>query len=250
MSNLRTLLYTVPLGRSEIFPAEILVYHTNVTAQQNGGRCCAFTAPPGTTFINFEMWGGGGSGGGACCCMTGQPGGAGAYTIKGVTGVLGGCVYTVCAASSNISSNTNAGCPGCTSYVTGAGLTNFCAAGGTPGCNDCFRFCLCYTCSIIACTGVQACGGDLNMQVMCGGNIQGVTVCSQWGQQLIPLAAATASGPMIGPNGCHNCGWTETPGTYQCAYFPGGGGAGAQAMGGSCWCSVPGAGGLVSITYG
>jgi len=87
------------------------------------------------------------------------------------------------------------------------------------------------------------------MQVMCGGNLQGVATCMMWGQQFAPLAAATASGPMMGPGGCSCSGFGGGGGIWN-AYFPGGGGLGAQAMAGACFCSAPGAGGLISITYG
>ena len=35
--------------------------------------CGGFCVYPGTTTVQFHIWGGGGSGGGACCCQQGRP---------------------------------------------------------------------------------------------------------------------------------------------------------------------------------
>ena len=51
----------------------------------NGGKCCNWTVPQGTTFAVFELWGGGASGVGGCCCMQGMPGDGGSYAIKSLT---------------------------------------------------------------------------------------------------------------------------------------------------------------------
>ena len=115
-------------------------------------ECYVWKPPAGTTFIKFEVWGGGGGGPGTCCCMWGTPGGSGAYAYKCIcTGYdLGGSVYEICTASASCCSPSNVGSRGCKSFVTGPGLTNFCAEGGFGGqsfCVNCMpgweQFCLC-----------------------------------------------------------------------------------------------------------
>ena len=112
-----------------------------------------FCAPPGTTNITFEIWGGGGSGAKACCCQQGNPGGAGAYAIKTLCacynhvtglpfegGTFGGMCWELYVATSTDDSDNCMGRVGCKSYVTGCGLSNFCADGGMPGKTCCYAF--------------------------------------------------------------------------------------------------------------
>lgn len=94
--------------------------------------------------VTFEAWGGGGGGAGSCCCAWGHPGGAGAYAKKSVdntSGTYSGCLYTMCVSpASCCSPSSSCGYRGCSSFVIGSGLTNFCAEGGIPGCSLCFFF--------------------------------------------------------------------------------------------------------------
>jgi len=138
MANLKDLLYTNAGSVTTITLREFVVGNPTQSAN-NGGCCCAWTVPAGASYIKFEMWGGGGGGGGACCCMQGFPGGNGAYAVKVLSGaqVVPGCVYTICAGGSSVQSNTNNGCMGYDSYVTGNNLSNFCAKGGRNGCTNC-----------------------------------------------------------------------------------------------------------------
>ena len=112
-----------------------------------------FCAPPGTTNITFEIWGGGGSGARACCCQYGNPGGSGAYAIKTLCaqcnpatglpfegGTFGGMCYELFVAPPTCEGQCCKGSVGCKSYVTGCGLTNFCADGGMPGHTCCYAF--------------------------------------------------------------------------------------------------------------
>ena len=61
MSNLRDLLFGYGEG-TELTPAEFVVYNTSTQSQGNGGQCCLWTAPAGSSYAVFEMWSGGGSG--------------------------------------------------------------------------------------------------------------------------------------------------------------------------------------------
>ena len=91
----------------------------------------------GTTVVTFEIWGSGGSGAGACCCMIGVPGGAGAYARKTVTGIASGTAYNICIGGIACRTPADTGNRGCKSFITGTGLSNFCADGGHPGCSYC-----------------------------------------------------------------------------------------------------------------
>lgn len=249
MSNLRTLLYTDAAVITTASLLEFAVANTTETGN-NGGRCCQWTVPTGTSYIKFEMWGGGGGGGGACCCMQGWPGGSGSYAVKTLSGaqVVAGNTYTICAGGTSIVSNTNDGCPGYTSYVTGSNLSNFCARGGCGGDVRCYGFCSCrHICkqnSDVCC----ATGGDVCISGTCGGSVIQF-FCYAGSQQWAPVAPGTVSGPVFGPSGC-------TPyvgigdGSLCKPVFPGGGGFSAQVHSGQCRCSWWGAAGLVMVTYG
>ncbi len=243
MSNLRSLAYTATTTLVPNYPIELLVYNTSMSGA-NGGCCCLWTAPAGTTNIIFELWGGGGGGGMACCCQYGPGGGAGGYAKKTISGKLAGCQYTICAASSTGCSQSLTGCTGSTSYVTGYGLSNFCGAGGSGGCTQCFAFGSCYICNVSGCCAI-ATGGDVCAAGYTGSAIQN-TFCYFKSQQFSALAASTGSGAWAGPGGCGPMGGggTWTP------YFPGGGGWNANVSGNVCCYGGWGAGGLVSITYG
>lgn len=103
----------------------------------SSGCCCLWTVPSGVTAINLEIWGSGGSGAGACStsrCQHFRGSGGGAYNSK-VIPVSPGWQYSVCAAGNgNCCRRECTGCQGCASYITGCGLSNFCAVGGSPAC--------------------------------------------------------------------------------------------------------------------
>jgi hypothetical protein len=136
---------------------EIYVWNVNNWTPLNGGRCCAFTVPTGTTSIKFEILSGGGpggsSGGDHDHGIGGQGGNYGVRTLqKSVHGFTDGTVYTVCAAGSSDCScccSCNQNCRhGCPSFVTGTGLSNFCAIGGMGGYTLFDTISNCYNCHI------------------------------------------------------------------------------------------------------
>ena len=108
------------------------------------GCFCCWQIQSSMNNISFEVWGGGGGGAGSCCCSWGAPGGAGAYAKKSLdntTGTYNGQCYTFCISAGGCCSPVQScGYRGCQSHVIGAGLTNFCAEGGIPGCGLCFFF--------------------------------------------------------------------------------------------------------------
>jgi hypothetical protein len=102
----------------------------------NYGACCQWTVPAGASSVRFQIWGAGGNSGAGCCCGGSPFGATGAYASV-IMPVTPGDVYTLCAGCSSCcrpDSFTNADprWPGCPSFVTGNGLSNFCANGG-PG---------------------------------------------------------------------------------------------------------------------
>ncbi len=216
------------------------------------GRCCLFTVPARVTRLYFEAWGSGGSGNGACqCdrCHHYKGAGGGYYAARNIA-TAPGCQYTVCAAGNGPCCRFECvGCIGCTSYVTGFNLTNFCAIGGTGGCANTDWSTACnseYSC----CLGPTANGADFGMGNHPGTfDNNGLGICRCW------CAATTSTGaPFIGGQvttqltccvmrcGC----WTVPYGT-------GGHGAMTNFCGGDAgaWCGQGGMGGpgLVKITY-
>jgi hypothetical protein len=96
----------------------------------NTGTCCAWTVPAGTSYARFQIWGAGGGAGSGCCCGGSTWGTNGAYASV-IIPVGPGSTYTLCAGSAwcaPICWGNNL-CIGCSSYVIGPGLCNFCAQG-------------------------------------------------------------------------------------------------------------------------
>ena len=97
-------------------PKELVVYNTDTLVAENGGACCLFTIPGGTTIISGEIWGGGGAGDGSCCYGFGYPGGAGGY-VEFVQTVVPGDLVTICAAGSTASFDRNLATQGFDTYI-------------------------------------------------------------------------------------------------------------------------------------
>ena len=220
------------------------------------GTSCSWTVPTGVTSIVIEMWGAGGGGGGnghCCCCSNGLPGGAGGY-ISATIPVTGGSVYAICAGAGG-----SYGCGGSTgpssgnpSYVTGPGLSNFCAGGGQQGHNDCNGTRGCFSWNACNNTSCGLIGSSTTV-----GNV--IFACGEGGHRFgrsqgCRSDAISGSAPMGGGAGV----WT----TYDhcCRYnpylspagqFPGGGGGGARmdCCCGGCTCGACGAGGLVRVWF-
>ena len=80
MASLRQFLFGY--AEETTVPQELAVYNTSTTSVNNGGRCCLWTVPAGTSYAIFELWGGGASGDGGCCCQMGYPSTSGSYGQK------------------------------------------------------------------------------------------------------------------------------------------------------------------------
>lgn len=174
------------------------------------GRCCLWTVPDGVTSAKFELWSGGGGGAGQNCdinCSYGVGGAGGGWAIKSI-GVNEGDQYTICAGGVYPCSNHH-GCSsgqGCSSYVIGNGLTNFCVLGG---------------CSGTMCNGDA--WGNHNIQSCSNTNI-----CMHFGADF-GMAGTTGMGSSA--SGCH-C-WTHTMRTGQAPWI----GLAAESRTIEWWCT-------------
>ena len=241
--------YLAGAGASGSF-TQLFVYNTSVTSAQNGGQCCLWTVPAGTTWIRFELWGGGSDGPGACCCQQpNQSGGAGAYGRRTVTAVPGN-TYTICAGGSGCCPGPCCGTQGFASYVcggTGTGIMCACASGGPPSCGQCFMYgsCTCIGNTNVTSISSSYCNVDFGLPAISGA--AHTTTCGFQSWQYVP------SGPYIGTGVRHSRDYCTTgSGCYMMegfASFPGGGGGGAVSYGGGCCWGGAGAGGLVIVSY-
>lgn len=216
--------------------------------------CTTWIVPADTTCATFEIWGGGGAGAPTCCCMCygGEPGSGGAYSMKTIP-VTPGASYSFVVGCGGCANecwyNSNAcGCGGGTTYVTGTGLTNFCAEGGFGG-----RWCNASpTNSTLTGARAVAYGGDLNLrgipaQMFGCGWYYGSGSCS------ISLTGGAPFGggwqpTMASVSQCQNPGACGITGS-----FPGGGGGQRPMMNTSmcdcqAMCNGAGADGLIIIT--
>ncbi len=215
------------------------------------GCCCLWTVPAGVRRVTFELWGAGGNGAGMCTtsrCQHYAGAQGGYYNIRTIS-VTPGWQYTVCAGGVfPCLSNECNGCEGCTSYVTGCNLSNFCAIGGCAGCADgnwnvgCFsdwgRCCV---------TPTGAWGGDFAMGNHRGG-YQGSWVCHCYRYVHCASGAPFLGGANV-TGEIAEC-WMRCA-TGAVPYGSGGQSAMTTYCGGGSCCGQGGTGGsgVVKITY-
>ena len=252
-----------------------MIYDENHWSPSNGGCCLAWIPPVGTQMITFEVLSGGGPGGSSSHDHDIGHGGAGGnYNTKTVCVdagdfVPGTTTYTLCAGGTSECScclSCNRNCRhGCPSYVTGAGLSNFCAVGGQGGATSWDVMAGCYSCHIgtLQCDrgqmnagwvnfttpGTTAFGGDNAYACFRGvaaGVHKGYDCCNE-----IYVGTGASAGPFSAPwsgGGKHYC----VGGPACCSahsVFPGGGGPGMGQAGPTACTGGFGAGGLVKVTY-
>lgn len=243
----------------------ITTVYDNTCVSQTG-RCCAWVVPDGVTSVYFEIWGGGGGAGGGLtmcdCCSRTQGGGGGGYAAKTVA-VTPGSTYTICAGNagiasdgSNFGANTGYcqnGVPGGTSFVSGPGLTGFCATGGQGGCSNftinCYGHCGCN-----GANGGAGFGGDITETGYPG--VKGSSGSPNARRSYSFGGAAAGVGGGVGGvnNGGSGPGRTGDANSspYMHGNIPGGGGAGHGCWT-NCECYSCGAGrgapGFVKITW-
>lgn len=280
------------------YDGKVFTVDTFCHNSQNGPNCCDayaanrvqfWCAPTGTTKIKFEIWGGGGGGASMRGCHGGIPGGAGAWAETTI-GTSAACVaagkdftegdcFDLCAGwGGQWFCCSCIGCRGCKSYITGNGLTNFCADGGYGG----YVYCHCYyrQCCISGPNG-DGRGVDYGWHYMgrrtccatyfgadrgehgvpgwytnyCG---CGSDTNNCWIKQWVPHSpgissrGVTHSGVRVQGHACNNE-WQacSVSGTTRGHYnFPrAGGGISATTCGDGQCCGQPGGTGMVRITY-
>jgi len=261
----------------------------NTLSQFNCGASCTWTVPAGTTCARFQIWGAGGGSGPGCCCGGSPFGSTGAYATVSMP-VVPGCSYTLCSGCAYCcfpSTGTCGRLPGCPSYVTGHGLTNFCADGGQGrigtmlamygircicrianlnqssnyGSNLCNRgadYCFYSSCATCGKVGCFIPGATYFGSSHCGAIVKGVrgmwpVVCydtNHYGYELAP--------PVYGHWCCYHC-FSYSSGNCcgclcsakcNCFKFPGMGGWASHVMGGATGiCGDMGRMGMVCVTY-
>ena len=214
------------------------------------GCCCNWQVPTGVQKITWEVWGAGGNGHGQCNCNrcgAWHGAGGGWYNTKTID-TNTACGYTVCAGGVyRCCSRECVGCHGCSSYVNGHNLSNFCALGGNRGCATGDWSANCSTRFERCCVQPGAWGGDFAM-----GNHSGTSYrpdgfnCHCYYNQGIPTGA-----PFIGTlgvsYGVREC-WIRC-GCWTVPYGHGGQGAISSYCGRCCGQGGQGGSGLVKITY-
>ena len=218
----------------------------------SAGCCCNWSVPTGVQNMWVQAWGAGGNGTGACSCNRCQhysSAGGGYYNSKMIT-TNGGCSYSICAAGVyRCLSRECYGCVGCSSYVNGYNLSNFCAIGGcrananpswSTGCTSV------NTC----CRGPSTNGGDFGMGDHAGvWNVSRHDTYRGW-CHCYHYAHRPASAPLIGTQvsqSIRNC-WIRC-GCWIVPYGHGGQNAMTTYCGRCCGQGGTGGGGLVKITY-
>ncbi len=232
-----------------------------------------WTVPADATEVLMEIWGGGGGGAVSCCCSHGPGGGAGAYAYKLLKGsdVVPGCEYQLCIASSTCRTASKTGRRGCKTYVTGFGLTNFCADGGFGGCNYCStQGCTWLTprkneseC-VYGCCAIYhgADGGSIGLPgayyAICYGNR-----CHNKFFFPYPGGLSSSQGGYVGTRhhcahcNCHYCEWCYSKmqvgfgqgSTCNATSIPGFGGVTASTCDNGPVCGSGGHGGMIRISY-
>jgi hypothetical protein len=217
------------------------------------GCCCLWTVPTGVRRLHIEMWGAGGGGHGQCSCGRCHhfKGAGGGYYNSKTIATSAGCQYTVCAAGNGLCCRQECvGCNGCTSYVNGYNLSNFCALGGMPGCGETSWGEKCYG-AWQCCLAPGNNGGDFGMgtQDPAFGGVEfiyNVGRCHCYNQAIF-----TGSAPLIGTysgQSLREC-WIRC-GCWTVPYGHGGQGAmGTYCGSGACGQGGMGGPGLVRITY-
>tara|TARA_Y100001958_G_C21243345_1_gene572083 strand:+ start:3047 stop:3991 length:945 start_codon:yes stop_codon:yes gene_type:complete len=143
-------------GASEFMPADTRdAYIYDATSWSYHDCACnyglqthSWCVPPGISQATFHIWGAGGPGAAVAPCGVTVPSGSGAYAYKSISVTPGDCynltvgIFWCCCNNPSTgatwaeapiqNSGGNWGSYG-KSYVTGTGLTNFCAEGGFSG---------------------------------------------------------------------------------------------------------------------
>jgi hypothetical protein len=210
------------------------------------GCCCLWTVPAGVKKVHWEIWGAGGNGHGACSCnrchhYQGAQGGA--FNSKMID-TNPGCQYSVCAAGVYPCLSIECiSCNGCTSYVNGYNLSNFCAIGGCTGRAETSWASPCFS-EHSCCLAPGNNGGDFGFMNH-SGSWGGTFNCHCHCQNTRPTAAPFLGGDVS--QTIQVC-WMRC-GCWIVPYGHGGQGAMTAYCGSCCGQGGTGGGGVVKITY-
>ena len=281
MANLRSLIGSVAVADLQPITKNCtMTFRPFCTCYCNssyGDTCMLYwCVPANTNCMKMEVWGGGGSGGGACGCSAGPPGGSAAWAVKCLDASEGdftaGDCYDLYPGPATCCATCCCGILGCKGYITGNGLTNFCADGGNAGQACCFvhwgafnclgnncgyyytdrMCCLCCRCHYGSDTGSPGRPSATWAQCTCGScywkqlfhypgglnNLTGGFVSSQINGNACNQEWSRCN-PTIGQ-------WTTGRTT---GWTPGIGGPTATSCGDGCCYGYPGTAGMVRITY-
>lgn len=215
----------------------------------SGGCCCLWTVPNGVFRAFIELWGSGGNGHGMCVNNRCQhyAGAQGGYYNSKMLAVCPGWQYTVCAAGVfPCLTNECIGCTGCSSYVNGCGLSNFCALGGIGGCANADWNTGCFSDWGNCCIVPGSLGGDFAM-----GNHRGAFFVHPSQCHCHCMGSTPTPAPFIGTQvqqQIHEC-WMRCA-CWTVPYAHGGQGAMTTYCGSNC-CGQGGTGGagIVKISF-
>lgn len=259
MSILRDLLLITSVTNVPYKQLQLAIFNGREgSSVQDGGRCCCWKIPSGTSWATFEAWGSGGDGPGACCCMGEyMSGGTGQYSKKTLAVNSSNEFFNICVGGSGCCAQQCCGTCGFPSFVRCCnGTVASCAQGGSGGCGVCHHM------GGLSCTGICQGGyggGRCGCQGL-GDFLQGSRVepdkqsnlCVNQNFRYMP-------GPLkFQPNTRRSLDPCSVSMTMAgCCYWqgamtqwPGGPGSSGQACGGPCCWGGWGTGGLVLITYG
>jgi hypothetical protein len=219
---------------------------------------CTWTVPTDASEASFEVWGAGGSGTISCCCYClyrcSNPGTSGGYALKTIP-VTPGDTYIMCAGAGGCMqccNSTGGGYDGTVSYVTGTGLTTFCADGGLGGSSH-WQACgqqggTKWPGASSFCAGKEgggaAFGGDVNIP----GGWGSTSSCSPGYSYGMHVSGSSPFGGAAAVKVYQHC--SPNGGCQVHGNFPGGGGSGAsKCCCDCCACNGWGGNGMVRVTY-
>ena len=218
----------------------------------SSGCCCLWTVPSGVKKLHIQLWGSGGNGGGSCSCNRCQHamGAAGGYYNVKTINTAPGCQYTICAGGVYPCYSIECrACFGCSSYVTGYNLSNFCAIGGHDGYSN--------TAWSTTCNSENYCckqpgdeGGDWYQPTQSGNFGAGEFVYDRGHCHCYNYAWYASGAALIGTNvtmSLREC-WIRC-GCWTVPYGNGGQNGHSTYCGGNCGQGGTGGPGLVKITY-
>jgi len=259
MSILRDLLLITNVTNIPFKPLQLAVFNGRESSGvQDGGRCCCWKIPSGTTWATFEGWGAGGDGGGACCCQGSyRSGGTGQYAKRTLNVSPTNEYFIICTGGSGCCAQSCCGQCGFPTFVLCCnGTQTMCAPGGTGGCGVCHRM------GGRSCTGICQSGqgggargcqgnGDIFYGSLSEPDKQS-NFCDNQSWQYMSMSLKYAPNFRRSFDAC-GVGMTNAGCCYvggQMGTFPGGPGIQAWACAGGCCWGAWGTGGMVLITYG